>query len=286
MPDERRTDPIGDISPRPSLFFRAVLGLCRFLARVVFGLRLELRGAEHLPVDERGRPAGAWIAVPLPHRRWIDPFILVLLLPIQPRLVFFADGRVVFKTPLRRFLFRAVGGVVPVWPHGGPKAFWAHIEAARRVLDSGSVFVIFPEAGPPSPPDRAREIQPGFGYLAMRTQAPMVPMVIGGTGELYRRRRLVLQVMPRTSAQELAGLPSSAGLPEEGSAGERAAAHGIARRFSDEMAPAVAELHAAIEQASAGERRRWPWLTHWLDWDADAADAARAARAAGKAGQG
>jgi hypothetical protein len=47
------------------------------------------------------------------------------------------------------------------------------------------------------------------------------------------------------------------------------------------MAPPVADLHAEIERASAYDRKRWPWLTHWLDWDADAADAARAARKQG-----
>jgi 1-acyl-sn-glycerol-3-phosphate acyltransferase len=281
MPANRPTDPIGHISPHPGVAFRVAIGLCRFLARGVFGLRLELHGAEYLPRDPGGRPAGGWIAVPLPHRRWIDPFLLLLLLPLQPRLVFFADGRVLFKTRLRRVLFRLLGGVVPVWPHGGPRAFWAHIEAARRVLDAGAVFVIFPEAGPPSSPDRARRVEPGFGYLAMRTQARLVPMVIGGTGELYRRRRLVLQVMPANTAQELAGLPATASLPEQNSAEERAVAHQIADRFAERIAPAIAVLHADVERTSAGDARRWPWLTDWLDWDADAADAARAARKAG-----
>jgi len=277
MGRERPTGLIGEVSQRPGVTFRIAIALCRFLAVVVFGLRLELRGAEHLPRDDAGRPTGGWIAVPVPHRRWIDPFILLLLLPIQPRLVFFADGRVLFKTRLRRLLFRLLGGVVPVWPRGGPKAFWAHIEAAQRVLQAGAVFVIFPEAGPPSEPDRARRIEPGFGYLAMRTGVPLVPIVIGGTGELYRRRRLVLDVLPATTPAELAGGPAGAALPEPGSHEERATARRIADAFAARLASPVAELHSQIERASVGDRRRWPWLTHWLDWDADAADAARAA---------
>ena len=281
MPYERPTGMMGGISARPGAFFRVAIGLCRFLAVVVFGLRLELRGAEHVPRDEHGRPAGGWIAVPVPHRRWIDPFLLLLLLPIQPRLAFFADGRALTKTRLRRLLFRLVGGMVPVWPRGGAKAFWAHIEAARRVLDAGAVFVIFPEAGPQSEPDHARPIEPGFGYLAMRTGSRMVPMVIGGTHELYRGRRLVLSVLPATTPQELAGRPAGADLPEPGSHDERADARHIADALAERLAPAIAELHAEIERASAGDRKRWRWLTHWLDFDADAADAARAARKKG-----
>jgi len=278
MGRERRTGLIGEVSHRPGVAFRIAIALCRLLAVVVFGLRPELRGAEHLPTDDAGRPTGGWIAVPVPHRRWIDPFLLLLLLPIQPRLVFFADGRVLFKTRFRRLLFNLLGGVVPVWPRGGPKAFWAHIEAAQRVLEAGAVFVIFPEAGPPSEPDQARRIEPGFGYLAMRTGVPLVPIVIGGTGELYRGRRLVLNVLPATTPAELAGAPAGTAMPEPGSQDERAAARRIADAFAARLAPQVAELHAQIERASVGDRRRWPWLTHWLDWDADAADAARAAR--------
>ena len=283
MPDHRPTHPIGPVSPRPSIIFRAAIGLCRFIARGIFGLRVELQGAEHLPRDARGRPAGGWIAVPLPHRRWIDPFILLILLPIQPRMYLFGDGRALFKTRMRRALFWVLGGVVPIWPHGGPKAFWSHVEAARRVLDAGAVFVIFPEAGPPSPPDRSRQVEPGFGYLAMRTHRPLVPMVIAGTGEIYRGRRLVLLVLPATTAEELAGLPPGASLPEPNSPEERAAAHRIAERFSEQMAAPIATLHADVEASSVGDRKRWLWLTHWLDWDADAADAARAAREARRA---
>lgn len=277
MPPDRSTGLIGEIEARPGAFFRFAIGLCRVIA-VVFGLRLELRGAENLPRDARGRPAGGWMAVPVPHRRWIDPFLLLLLLPIEPRLAFFADGRVLVKTRLRRLLFRLLGGMVPVWPRGGAKAFWAHIEAARKVLEAGAVFVIFPEAGPPSPPDRTRLIEPGLGYLAMRTGVPLVPMVIGGTGELYRGRRLILTVLPATTAQELAGRPAGAALPEPGSHDEREAARRIADAFAERLANPVAELHAEIERASGGDRKRWRWMTHWLDWDADAADAARATR--------
>jgi 1-acyl-sn-glycerol-3-phosphate acyltransferase len=280
MPLDRPTGLIGEVSARPGAFFRFAIGLCRVIT-FAFGLRLELRGAENLPRDARGRPAGGWMAVPAPHRRWIDPFLLLLLLPVEPRLAFFADGRVLVKTPFRRLLFRLLGGMVPVWPRGGAKAFGAHIEAAGRVLEAGAVFVIFPEAGPPSAPDRTRPIEPGFGYLAMRTGVPLVPMVIGGTGELYRGRRLILRVLPATTPQELAGRPAGAAVPDPGSHEERADARRIADAFAERLAPPVADLHAEVERASAGDNKRWRWLTHWLDWDADAADAARTARGRG-----
>jgi len=104
-----------------------------------------------------------------------------------------------------------------------------------------------------------------------------VPMIIGGTGELYRGRKLVLRVLPATTAQELAGLPASAPMPEPNSAEERAAAHRIAGTLAERLVSPVATLHAEVERAAEGDRKRWRWLTNWLDWDADAADAAHAA---------
>jgi 1-acyl-sn-glycerol-3-phosphate acyltransferase len=272
---------LDDPSPRAGAAFRGALLVCRFLARVVFGLRLELEGAELLPRTSDGRPAGGWIAAAVPHRRWIDPFLLLLLLPVEPRVVLFADGRVLVRTWFHRFLFGLIGGVVPVWPRAGLRAFDDHVTAARRVLRGGAIFGIFPEAGPPSPPDRARPIQAGLGYLALRTDAIVVPMVIGGTGALYRGRRLVLRILPPVSSRELAGLAADAPIPSERSSAERIAAHRLAASFDALTAPGVAGLHHEIELAALADRPRWRWLTGWLDWDADAADAAARARPAG-----
>ena len=274
MAPQRPTGLIGQISPRPGAVFRAARAICAFLARALFGLRMELLGAEHLPRDEQGRLRGGWVAVPTPHRRWIDPFLLLILLPAQPRIVFFGDGRVLFRTRFRRWLFRTLGGVVPVWPRGGAKAFVAHIQAAREVVEAGAIFVIFPEAGPAVPVPGARRIEPGFGYLAMRAAAPLVPLVIAGTDELYRGRRLTLRVLPATTAGALAGLAPDDPVPTPASSDERQAARRIADAFAERIAPLIQAAHEDIVRRSAGDRRRWPWLTHWLDWDADAADAA------------
>ncbi|MGH2455777.1 MAG: lysophospholipid acyltransferase family protein [Candidatus Limnocylindria bacterium] len=245
---------------RSGPLYRAVLGLARFLARHIFRFRLELQGAEHLPRDEQGRPAGGWIAAGLPHRRWIDPFLLVMLLPAEPRVVFFGDGRAIYRSPLRRLLFRLLGGVVPIWPGGGVRAFGRHVEGARQVIAGGAVFALFPEAGPPSDPGRARRVEPGIGYLALRTGAPIVPLAIGGNDELYRGRRLVLRVLPAVSPTELAG----GAIPAEGTADERRAARRVAAELHRRTEAAVASVHARVDLTSMDEPRRWRWLSDWI----------------------
>ena len=209
---------------------------------------------------DSGAPAGGWIAAGLPHRRWIDPFLLVLLLPRSPRVVFFGDGRAIYRSPLRRLLFRILGGVVPIWPGGGVRAFGRHVAAAREVLGAGAVFALFPEAGPPSAPGTARRLEPGIGYLALRTGAAVVPMVIGGNDELYRGRRLVLRVLPPVRATELL----AGDLPAEGSREERSAARAFAAELQARAAPAVAAAHARVELTALDEPRRWRWLSDWI----------------------
>ncbi|MDO8484107.1 MAG: hypothetical protein Q7S35_04105 [Candidatus Limnocylindrales bacterium] len=55
----------------------------------------------------------------MPHRTWVDPFVVADNLPIEPRLVFFGDGPAMFRSRWRRWVFRRIGGVIPIWPGGG-----------------------------------------------------------------------------------------------------------------------------------------------------------------------
>jgi 1-acyl-sn-glycerol-3-phosphate acyltransferase len=255
-----RASPVSSDPARTGLLYRVLVGLAGFIARRVFGFRLELAGSEHLPRNEDGSPAGGWIAAGLPHRRWIDPFLLVLLLPRSPRVVFFGDGRAIYRSPLRRLLFRVLGGVVTIWPGGGVRAFGRHVAAAREVLGAGAVFALFPESGPPSDPGMARRVEAGIGYLALRTGAAVVPIALGGNDELYRGRRLVLRVLPPIRAADLlAGT-----LPGEGTEVERRAARAFAQELQARAAPAVAATHARVELTALDQPRRWRWLSDWI----------------------
>ena len=246
-------------SPRAPWLYGALLLVCRGILGAL-RFRLELRGAEHLPRASDGRPAGGWIAAGLPHRTWIDPFVLALLLPLEPRIVFLGDARTMTRSPLRRALLRAIGGVVPIWPGGGPTAFDAHVAIAAGVVERGAIFALFPEVGPPVPIGTARPLSPGIGYIALRTGAPVVPLVLGGTHELYLRRHIVLQVLPPCDPRELAGLAPTAPYPVRGSRAEREAAHRIAAALHERTAATVEEAWRAAEPRP-GSARAWRWLT-------------------------
>ncbi len=219
-----------------------------------------LERSDRLPRTADGRPAGGWIAAAFPHRTWIDPFVLVELLPAEPRLVFLGDGRAIFRSGFRRFVFGWIGGVVPIWPGGGRDAVEAYIAAARSAVDAGAVFTLMPETGSAVPLAQARPFGTGLGYFALRSGAPIVPLILGGTHELFRGRRIVLRVLSPVTARELLGLDPSGTLPEPWSRDERIAAHRVVAELHARAVADVAEVHLAAEPPP-GAPRRMRWLT-------------------------
>ncbi|MEK6721484.1 MAG: lysophospholipid acyltransferase family protein [Chloroflexota bacterium] len=253
--------PAADGAPvvRATAAFRILLGGCRLIAAAL-GIRIRVEGTEHLPRTADGRPAGGWIAAGLPHRTWIDPFVVTLALPLQPRVSWFGDGRAMFRSRWRRWAFALVGGVVPIWPGGRRQAVDAHFDAAGRILAADGVFALFPEVGPAVPVDRARPLGGGIGYIAVRSEAPLVPLVLGGAHELYLGRRILLRVLPATSWRDLAGEPPDAPTPQPGSPDER----DVARRVTLGLHALTIEAVAAAcrdAERMAGNRRVWKGLT-------------------------
>ena len=260
MRPERPTGLLGSPSPHAPRLYRMLLVGCR-LVGVFLGLRLRLEGVEHLPRTPGGPAAGGWIAACFPHRTWIDPFVLAELLPVEPRLVFLGDGRAIFRSRLRRMVFGRIGGVVPIWPGGSREAVEAHIAAARSVIDAGAVFTLMPEVGPPVPVEQARPFGTGLGYFALRTGAPIVPLVLGGTHELYWGRQIVLRVSEPLTARGLLGLEPNDPLPEPWTPEERAAAHRIVEELHRRTADDVAACHRLVEP-TPGARKPLCWLTN------------------------
>jgi 1-acyl-sn-glycerol-3-phosphate acyltransferase len=250
---------IGAASPRAGFTYR----LLRWTWRVVgaaLGFRVSVRGLEHLPRTADGRRAGGWIAAGLPHRTWIDPFLVWMILPAEPRLVFFGDARTMARSPLRRWIVRRIGGILPIPSHGGPRAFATHLAAAAAVLHADAVFCLFPEYGEPAPVGTARPVAAGLGYIALRSDAPIVPIVIGGNHELFLGRRIVVRILPPVAVRELAGLQPGDRLPEPGSRDERETAHRVAATFRARTAEAVEAANRAADPAP-GHRKRGRWLT-------------------------
>ena len=185
---------IGTYSPRPNRAYRAARRLFALVAALLF--RVRVMGMENLPICADGTPAGGWICCGLPHRNWVEPLLMMCLLPAEPRLAILADGRTATGSWWRRRLVGIVGGVIPIRGRGSPRDFAGYADEVRRVTAAGAVFVIFPEVGRPSRPPALRRLSAGVGHFAKAAGAATVPVIFGGTHELYIRRRLEVRVLP------------------------------------------------------------------------------------------
>ena len=214
---------------------------------------MRISGLENFPRDHAGRPSGGWIAVGLPHRTWVEFFVFVPLLPAEPRLIMLGDGQTMFGSAWRRALLHRLGGVVPVWRRSDRREFESHAAAAQAAIRAGAVFGLFPEVGRAARPPRLRRVSPAVAYFSLRTGAPIVPVVFGGTDELWLRRRIEVRVLPPI-------WPPAADVPLPGTLAERDAADALLARLLAAAQPAAEALHAAAEPP-AGARRPWRWLT-------------------------
>lgn len=161
--------------------------LSRLLAQLLFGVSIS--GRENLP-------AGESIVAGVPHRNWVEPSMLLGLFPRRTRLTIVADGPTAVGSRLRRTMTGLVGEVIPVWPGSGPAGFKAIAASAHAAIRSGAVVVIFPEVPPARRPPELRKLSAGLAHIAARSQAKVVPVVFGGTHELYLRRRIVVRILP------------------------------------------------------------------------------------------
>ncbi len=249
----------GTATAEPGLTYR-ILRRCWAAVAWILRLRFQIEGLEHLPRDAAGRPTGGWIAAGVPHRTWIDPFVPWILLPARPRLTFFGDARTMARSPLRRWIMARLGGVIPIPAAHGRRTVSVHMNAAAEVFRAGGVFCLFPETGPATPPDTIRRLGAGIGYIAVRNRAPIVPMILGGTHELFIGRRIILRVLPPLDPLALAGLDSAAELPAPGSFEERDAVHRLLLGLAKVVQEPVRDAHASAEPPP-GTRKRGRFLT-------------------------
>ena len=240
---------------RASILYRGVRLFARAVAFGVFRFRIEASGREHLP------PGGGYLLVGAAHRGWMDPFVVMHALPVEPRAWFLGSGPSTFTARWREVLIHRMGGLLPVWRGG--LGIDGHVAAARAVIRNGGIFVQMPEGTVSGPAGRIGPFRPGAALIAIRTGAPLVPLVIAGTEELYVGRRMASKVLPATSARDLLGDAWDGTLPEPGSRVELELAKQLTARLEALLGPEVEVLHPRTVDPPSHPRRLRRQLT-WL----------------------
>ena len=228
------------------------------LARaVIFGLfrfRVATSGQEHLP-------AGGYFIVGAAHRGWMDPFLVVHALPTEPRVWFLGSGPSTFTSRWREWLVHRLGGLLPVWRGG--IGIEQHVASARAVTGNCAVFAQMPEGTVSGPAGRIGPFRVGWALIALRIGAPIVPLAIAGTEELYLGKRMASRILPATTVGELLGGAWDGVLPAEGSREELDLARRLTAALAARLGPVVEELHPGTVDPPSHPRRfrrRLTWL--------------------------
>ena len=219
-------------SPRAGWLYRILLWLGEAFVFRVCRVDVQVEGREH-------PPDGGFMAICALHRSWVDPLLVIRALPLEPRIWFLGSGPTAFDRRWKERVLHRTGGILPVWRGGADVA--VHVRAAEAVIAEGAVLALFMEGAVAGPPDRPGRLRDGSTFLALRTGAPIVPIAVCGTDELYRGKRIAVRILAPTSPAELLGDDWS-GVPEPGTRGEirtaRALTRAIAARIEDAVAAA------------------------------------------------
>ena len=173
----------------------------RRVGRFCFGYlgRLEIKGLENVP------PHGP-VILACNHLSYTDPPLLVVTMP---RPLFFVGKKELFGNPLTRFVMRGFH----VSPIDRSSSGLDAVRIMTRHLEEDRTVVIFPE-GHRSPDHTLQQAMLGIAYLAVKSQAPILPVGVTGTHKISAWRmpvpmcRLTASVGPPFTLPVLEGRPS------------------------------------------------------------------------------
>jgi 1-acyl-sn-glycerol-3-phosphate acyltransferase len=167
------------VGPRANIPYRIVRMIGVPLLRLCF--RFDVQGRENIP------RSGNYIVI-ANHLNWLDEFALLLLMPVEPRLHFLADPTMLVTRKAQWWLVRTTGGYVPVVrDRHGDKALYRHVD---RCLEVGGAVAIFPEGNYGPKEGELLPFHKGFAHFAIKAGAPVVPVALSGTKDLWFRKRI------------------------------------------------------------------------------------------------
>jgi 1-acyl-sn-glycerol-3-phosphate acyltransferase len=163
-----------------SLMYRTGMGIARLGIRV-FGLCPVITGKEHINLNEQYLFLSN-------HLSNLDP---VMLLPEIPVRIAVFIKRSLMKIPILGYCMR-LAGFIPVDRRGEVEAARASVRTALSVLESGVSVASFVE-GTRSPDGHLLPFKKGPFYLALESQAPIIPVSIHGTEQMMRKGSLAIR---------------------------------------------------------------------------------------------
>jgi 1-acyl-sn-glycerol-3-phosphate acyltransferase len=123
---------------------------------------------------------------------WVDPFVLMTVMPFRPRLWFFGPKEEDMAVGGRNRVMHWTGTAIPYKPGKNDL-----LEATRRVgavIETGGVVAIAGEGRIHVHESDLLPLSEGAAYFAMRSGVPLVPLAITGTSWLRFGGRIRVRV--------------------------------------------------------------------------------------------
>ena len=208
-------------------------------------LAIVVRALFRVRVEGRDRLATGPAIYCLNHLCWVDPIVLLAILPAQPKFAMFGPKEADMTKGGRNRLIAWAGFGVPYRPEKTDM-----LETTRRVqgvLGDGWVIVIFGEGRIHRGEHELMPLADGTAYFSLRARVPIIPIAISGTSWLGFRRTIRLRV----------GAP----LEPEGRA-TRESVQALTTRTADALLTMVSDFPDRPEPGRIGR-----WLTELFnDW--------------------
>ena len=165
--------------PEPE--YRALrVRLLRLACRVVVGGLLRIR------VERAERWAGGPAIYCFNHLNWVDPLVLIAVLPLHPHYAMFGPKEEDMTRGARNRLMAWAGFGIPYRPE--KTDLLPTTRRVGRVLDRGWVIAVAGEGRIHRGEHELTPLADGTAYFAIRSGVPVIPLAVNGTSWLAFRR--------------------------------------------------------------------------------------------------
>ncbi len=187
--------PPADLLPvqrKATLAYRAIRLWAVPLLHALF--RITVEGRDQIPTT------GPYVLI-ANHLNWLDSFAILATFPAEPRVHFLGDTTTLVRRKVQWALVKNVGGYIPVNRQARPDVVL--FEHANRCLERGGVIAIYPEGHYGAAEGEISPFKKGFAHFAVDNHAPVLPVALSGTQDLWLRKPIRLIIgKPIESAGE------------------------------------------------------------------------------------